>query len=312
MFVHGVDGLLVEECAIDNVQQRQVPTADPTFEDHSIYLQTSNRNAIIRRSLFTRVPDGPMMRAGGVFEDNVVARAMVAHLQGFIHGGAEPVQGGVQARVVGNAFLEISGPGLTLGNIARGEVRGNLLIRPANRDRSAIEIQAANAAPEGMQNANVGVHDLEIKGNVVHGYAMGLSILSAGAISRLRVVDNVFSVPGGDGVAVTSVIPLGKGVARFAGNAYHSGARAGWFNVEARAFGPEAWAAHSGETGARFEPLRFADAARDIASYNASLGGEASLEAFVREVHAQARGHYRPAYTAPALLQYLRAGYQPR
>ena len=312
MFLHGVDGLLIDECAIDNVQQRQVPSADPTFEDHSIYLQTTNRNAIIRRSLFLRVPDGPMMRAGGVLEDSVVARAMVAHLQGYIYGGTDPVPGGVSARVAGNAFLEIAGPGLLLGNIAHGEVTGNLLIRPAVRDRAAIELLPSTSTPAGSSVANTGVRDLQIARNVVHGYGVALAVSTEGTLAQLRVIENVFSAPDPESRIVESAMALPKDAVRFANNAYHAGARAGWFNVGGNRLGPEQWSAQSGEAGAHYRPIAFVDGARDIASYNASLGGEASLEAFAREVHAQARGNYRPAYTAAALLKYLRAGYTQR
>jgi hypothetical protein len=309
IFVHGVDGLLVEECAIDNVQQRQVPAAEPTGQDHSIYVQSTVRNAVIRRSLFTRVPDGPMMRSGGVFEDNVVARAVwCGNLHGLISGGTDPVEGGVSSRVTGNAFLETDGPALVLGNMARGEVADNLFLGPSTRQRGAIELHPRTTVPEGFQRANAGVHNVELRNNVVRGYAKALWVIEDGALSNLRVQGNTF-VASGSASLIESVMPLGPERARFAGNRYHAGGT-GWFRLLDRGIDAQDWPGESGETGAAFDAIAFVDARRDLATYNASLGGPASLEAFVREVHAQAQGHYRDAYTAQAVLRYLRAGLQ--
>ncbi|HEY8945147.1 MAG TPA: hypothetical protein VIM73_12840 [Polyangiaceae bacterium] len=54
----------------------------------------------------------------------------------------------------------------------------------------------------------------------------------------------------------------------------------------------------------------FADPDRSIASYNESLGGEESFEAFAAQVRAQSKTNWRPAYTAEAILEYFREGFE--
>ena len=52
----------------------------------------------------------------------------------------------------------------------------------------------------------------------------------------------------------------------------------------------------------------FVDPNRSIASYSASIGNAATLDAFATELRKQAKGNWREAYTAPAIIQYFRAG----
>jgi hypothetical protein len=52
------------------------------------------------------------------------------------------------------------------------------------------------------------------------------------------------------------------------------------------------------------------DGNRTVESDMASLGEEATLEAFITEAKAQSRQNWRPAYTAAAVNDYVRQGYE--
>ncbi len=54
---------------------------------------------------------------------------------------------------------------------------------------------------------------------------------------------------------------------------------------------------------------QFVDASRTVASYHASIGGEASVGAFLNEARRQAKGNWRPKYTGGAVVQYMKAGF---
>lgn len=54
----------------------------------------------------------------------------------------------------------------------------------------------------------------------------------------------------------------------------------------------------------------FVDPERTLGSYHATLGGEATLEAFAREVRKQSKTNWRAAYTASAVIQYFRDGFR--
>ena len=55
--------------------------------------------------------------------------------------------------------------------------------------------------------------------------------------------------------------------------------------------------------------VAFVDPDRNVATYNKSLGGQESYEAFLIEARKQQRGYYRVEYTASAVNDYIRAGF---
>ena len=70
------------------------------------------------------------------------------------------------------------------------------------------------------------------------------------------------------------------------------------------------WLSTTGETQASAEQVQFVDPDRTIASYMASLGQEASYDAFIGEAVQQSKYNWREAYTAAAANAYVRAGFQ--
>jgi len=58
--------------------------------------------------------------------------------------------------------------------------------------------------------------------------------------------------------------------------------------------------------------LGWPDPGRDVESYMDSLGLEASLEAFLERVANRPRGTWDPAFSAPAVNEYVRQGFTPR
>jgi hypothetical protein len=55
-------------------------------------------------------------------------------------------------------------------------------------------------------------------------------------------------------------------------------------------------------------PGPFPDADRTVASYNGSLGGDATFEAFAAEMRKQSRSNWRDEYSASAVIAYFRDG----
>ncbi len=56
-------------------------------------------------------------------------------------------------------------------------------------------------------------------------------------------------------------------------------------------------------------PGPYLDPDRTVATYNLSLGGTESFEAFALEVRRQSKTNWRPAYTAQAVNAYIREGF---
>jgi hypothetical protein len=70
-----------------------------------------------------------------------------------------------------------------------------------------------------------------------------------------------------------------------------------------------AWLARIGDTTSTAQEVAFADPGRDTGTYNASLGGTGTHEAFMAECRKQSRDNWRPQYTAAAVNAYIRNGF---
>jgi hypothetical protein len=57
------------------------------------------------------------------------------------------------------------------------------------------------------------------------------------------------------------------------------------------------------------QQANYPDPSRSVAKYNASLGGQASLDAFLVEARKQSMTNWRQEYTGVAVATYLRQGY---
>ena len=63
--------------------------------------------------------------------------------------------------------------------------------------------------------------------------------------------------------------------------------------------------------GGRSDPGPFAEPTRSLETYQAAIGGQPTVEAFLAAARAQRRGHYCLEYTTAAVLPYVRAGFAP-
>ena len=70
------------------------------------------------------------------------------------------------------------------------------------------------------------------------------------------------------------------------------------------------WLTATGETNALVQQVPFVDPNRTIATYMASLGQQASYQAFIDQALMQSKYDWDEAYTARAVNAYIRAGFQ--
>jgi hypothetical protein len=162
-------------------------------------------------------------------------------------------------------------------------------------------------------------------------------IVPAGPISGLSIHDNIaykwdlFLRPGDNGMSWSGTNDVTNNIAEigstangllfydsyaidpslhFAGNQWYSASTSPpWIVGQLYVNSTSAWIAASGETGGVYTQPSFPDPTRSPASYNESLGGTATLEAFLTEARKQSRLNWRPAYTARQANNYFRAGF---
>ena len=82
-----------------------------------------------------------------------------------------------------------------------------------------------------------------------------------------------------------------------------------WFQTDAGQIDYMEWLNLSSETGSSNTQHGFSDPVRDLATYQASLGKEATFDAFIRAVVQQGKHHWDPAYTADAVNNHIRSGF---
>jgi fibronectin type 3 domain-containing protein len=69
------------------------------------------------------------------------------------------------------------------------------------------------------------------------------------------------------------------------------------------------WLTRSGETGSQIKQITYPDPNRTLESYDASLGGPSALNPIYAAIRSQSRATWNPAYTAEAVNDYIRGGF---
>ena len=124
----------------------------------------------------------------------------------------------------------------------------------------------------------------------------------------LTVENNLFQNPAYDARIINHNGPLLA--ANFSGNIYHSNRDPSeWFRVNGVYYGFDGWVALSGDTGAQAAQVSFVDPGRTLGSYHGSIGGSPTHEAFMAEARQQSKQNWRQAYTAQAVIEYIREGF---
>ncbi|MCH7536193.1 MAG: right-handed parallel beta-helix repeat-containing protein, partial [Bacteroidetes bacterium] len=97
----------------------------------------------------------------------------------------------------------------------------------------------------------------------------------------------------------------------YADNTYYTNAQdSAWFEVDGTNYDFDEWLTLSGETGSSNESIDFVDPDRGVESYMGSLGGSPTFDAFIAEAAQQSKFNWRPEYTANAVNDYIREGFE--
>ncbi|MCX5662981.1 MAG: right-handed parallel beta-helix repeat-containing protein [Planctomycetota bacterium] len=307
LYASMVDGILVEECLFDhNGWNDRVPEAGATHFNHHVYLDNENVSDRIevRGNIFARASSHAVQaRRGGVVRDNLVVRCPLGILLGGGDDFAKHNPDGIDGTVANNVILdgtdindkEPRGFGIDLANIRSAKVEGNLIAhdRTARPFGHGISLDTPAAA-------------VLLRGNIVYDWRIALRSGAGGP--RIAIEGNDFEALDRDcPLMVWTVSPEGT---VFRGNRYASPRpTAKWFTILERPSGFEGLPADAAPPGAGPGPRP--DPTRGVAEYQASLGGRASLEAFLAQARAQSRQTWREAYLAETVCAFIRAGYLP-
>lgn len=307
---NAVSGLLIEECIFyQNGWRPEV--ASPTIFNHNMYLTTNCTDAIVRNCIIMEASShGIHFRPGGLAEDNLFVRNPINLQMGYY----TFTESGVNVDIKRNVFLEgrnISsstprGWGINIETTESGVIANNILAHVEDGNHiNTIAIQ--------LSSGSYGVRALSILENIVYDWhrPVQLSGTIGDKLSSVLFRENILQCPSADKPLLYArsgpVEDLG-----FEGNTYWSTLPSDqWFSLESDlTTAPPEFVQLTGEEGARFEPVVFKDPQRDMSGYSAFLGKEESYEAFVTDALTQSRTNWRPEYTAKAVNEYIRQGFE--
>jgi chitodextrinase len=322
MYIDEVNGLLLEGNLFDhNGWNSDVSGAGANIYSHGVYMSARNDNVVIRGNIFSDSSShGLMARAGGVIENNLFLRNPINLTFG---GGASVTAGGVTGRVSGNVILDSRdiagskrGIGIEIANTKPGAnvvVEGNIITGDTQRNTPAITFNN-NSDASNISEA-VGINDLTIRDNIVYDWYSGWNLSSSfnpggsgyNAVNNLKVQDNDFQ-----NTAIDRLVKEGTGVSSeiaFSNNRYNDGSsNAGWFMIGSTTSSLSTWKSKV-EPTAVAEAASYASPTRSIATYNAAIGGSTSFSDFVADAADQRQGNYDSAYSAAAVINYIRQGF---
>jgi hypothetical protein len=323
MFLANVDGALIEECVFDH-NGYNIETGDlPTWFNHNIYITTSCDDITARGNIIARgSTTGIYCRTNGVLEGNLCLDNTPSLNLGRIR-KARP--GGVTGRVASNVVIDatprtnqkrtIRGNGIEVGNLNMdgAVVENNILIGEQNSPG------ALSIGPAG-----VGVHNAVFRNNTIYNWSRAFSVVGVQSeeLDTLQISGNVFArnlVQNPDRAEISLIRVRDMGEPRgveFRNNIYWSAAEpTEWFhvgvgdrNTDGVAF--EEWSRRAKDSS-RVARVEFTDPTRTAATYNATLGGEATREAFLAQARRQSKSDWRIQYTAAPVIDYIREGFRP-
>jgi hypothetical protein len=255
--------------------------------------------------------EGWQQRPGGLAEHNLFLRNSAGLLWGHFQAEwpAEAASGVIRNNVVLDARdinTELTrGHGIWFQRCLNVEVYGNILAHQRH-GTGAVQGFMAN-----YENSGINLH-----GNVVYNWTHPAGGNSQ-AVNWMNDVGGTNSVT--DNTFVASNSSFGRMIVHktalpaditYANNRYFTNrAASSWFEINDASKSFTQWVEETEETGATNTPVSFPDPERDIESYMTSLGGDASLEAFLAQARLQSRHNWRPEYTAKAVVNYMRVGF---
>jgi len=307
-YISGCDGALIEECVFDrNGWNTGIAGSVGTIFRHNVYIQDDNSGIVFRGNIVNGT-DGVQIRPGGSAHDNLFTRTAIALLAkgNGIGSAAQAID------VRRNVILDGAniGPGLPRGwginveEVASGTIAQNLI---------ANNSSGSDPRPLSLDGTILtGIKNLSLTNNIVANW--GGSVRFVGNTTQLSNID-FSSNDVKNGVTGAYLMEHSNSASATAmtsaSNRFFSvNAPAGsWMQVSGANHSMSSWKNLVGDTTSISQTIQYPDPGRSTASYNASLGGASSHDAFIAEVRKQSKANWRVQYTADAVNDYVRAGF---
>jgi hypothetical protein len=327
IYIETADALTIEDNLFDHIGWNAVYGSVPTVFKHSMYIKQDVTNATIKNNIISNSSShGIQARGGGIIENNLFMDNPIGLSFGYVNGGGGITPGGVFGRINNNVFLgsrDISGGprgwAMEITNIKANSgtaVSNNIIANDTQPIPNVAAIQLSYGSGLPNENEAVGINDLTIENNVVYNWyqavwlTSGLVPDSTGphALNGLIVRNNKFSNMISS-LIVDHASPYSSTAETWQTNTYNdNGAESGWFKLLGTAKSFTDWKTDNELTASNVIPS-YPDPTRTVGTYNQSLGGTGTTDAFLVRARQQSRSNWDDRYTANAVNNYIRAGF---
>lgn len=317
LYANAVDGLLIEENVFDhNGWNEQVPGAGADIYSHDLYIDNDNTEVEVRGNIIANASShGMQLRSGGSAINNLFARNSISLSVG---GGNNPAPAGVTATVRGNVIVDGKdidaanprGWGMWFGNIASGVVSLNVIAN--NTLGSQPRMITLDGQFVGDSGPTIGVHDLALTKNILFNWGGGVLVQgSSTQITEIDLVDNDLQETSWSSTLIEHPVGSSTATVQSSGNQFFAKLApfTAWTEVELVPYPLDYWFELVGDGTSVIEQVAYDDPQRSLSSYNATLGGAESFEAFMAEARLQSKTNWRPEYTAAMVNRYIRKGF---
>ncbi|MEM1029372.1 MAG: right-handed parallel beta-helix repeat-containing protein [Myxococcota bacterium] len=310
-FTSKVDGLLIEGNLYDHNgwNKENVDSACATIFNHNMYL-SGGEDIVVRDNVLTRASsihiklraDVSGAMKGLVIDNNVFVEGEIGVSLG---GNTDAPYRFVNSTIENNVLSEIGRSRPTTRTLAWGMglsdndgvvIRQNLLL---NQHEAGVGNSYALRIGGGT-NRNVTVED-----NLFYRIQnRALMVRSEANHDSITIADNHFVDPDQDSCLIDHDGSFGAYT--YQNNRYHSSAASDrWFCVGGARESLTDW----DEGGATADAGNFPDPSRTLETYAASLGLGSTLVDYLSVARTQSRLNHRPELGAPAINDYIRAGF---
>jgi hypothetical protein len=285
------DGLTVERSVFDHNGWKDADAVATIF-NHDLYINTGAKNVTVRNNIIARgANNGLLLRAGGTIQDNL-----------FIGNSVAGIVDNTDSTITGNVVLgSVPVPGVPQGvgfNVetdTSAYIANNIIAHDMNSGTGGIAGIAIN---------NDAAH-ITVENNTIYDWRNGIN---NGGNRKIAIRDNATQAP----TDTTKPIMQNRFAANpatyfYSNNIYYS-KKSKPFQVNGVDQTLASWISLTQETNAQFQKLNYVDPNRTIGSYNATLGGEATTEAFLDAARSQSSA-WEANLSAAAVNSYIRAGF---
>ncbi|GEM_PF-1836128 len=279
-----------------------VRRGQPTIFNHNFYIQSNCQRVRVWRNIITRASShGIQLRPGGVISENIFAKNPLTAFNTGSEGIERPE---LTQKFTKNVAIKGNDIGRDPVGSSRAwgvEVGGNVSVE---NNIFANDISEGSGGFAIQVRSDWNPENLSIKNNIVYEWINSIDVRGTDETnSGVTIENNIVHNNRRRTIRLNTVFSSDS--VMLSGNQYYSKD----YNLTAgSSMSKQQWLDKI-ESDAVFEKPEFVNPERDLASYNAALGGEESFVSFIRSAKEQSRNNWRWDYSPVRILDYFTEGF---